>query len=138
MSVVLKEIFSGRDCQIYAMGDEKGFQLVDFLGVLEQERSSEWLKILALLNRTADHGPPRNQEQCRYFKKERVFEFKTGGGVRIMAFWGANRFILCSHGFMKKRQKTPKGQLARAADARDAYEIAIRRDDVNILKEEGE
>ena len=34
--------------------------------------------------------------------------------------------ILCTHGFVKKQQKTPKGELARAHRLKDAYEAAKR------------
>lgn len=132
MDVLLTEIVTGRRCRLFAIGDERGYSLLDFLAALEREREDEWAKILALLEQTADHGPPRNVEKCRFFKRERVFEFKTTGGVRIMAFWGEDRLILCSHGFVKKQQKTPKRELDRVVDARSRYEAAAAAGTVGV------
>ena len=75
---------------------------------------------------TASSGPPRTQEKCRFFRELRVFELKTRGGVRVMAFWDEGNLIICSHAFMKKSQKTPRGELDRARKARDEYFTAKR------------
>ncbi len=77
-------------------------------------------KVAALLDRTAEEGPPRNKEKCRYFRNEQLFELKADS-VRIMAFWDEGRVIVCSHGFPKKKQKTPSGELDRATQSRSAY-----------------
>lgn len=64
-------------------------------------------------------------------KKKRVFELKTGGGLRLFAFFGKDRsLIVCSHGFVKKSQKTPKEQLKRAEKAREAYVKAYQDGDI--------
>jgi phage-related protein len=108
------------------MGSEAGCQLLEFLGDLKDSDPDELGRITALLDRTADHGPPRNEEKCRFFRDLQVFELKTRGGVRVMAFWDQDRLIVCSHGFMKKSQKTPKGELDRVEKAQRDYRDAKR------------
>ena len=39
-------------------------------------------------------------------------------------FWDAGRIILCTHGFVKKRQTTPPGELDTAARWKKAYDLA--------------
>lgn len=102
-----------------------------FLTEQEQKRKKEWDKLMKLLDYVAEHGTPKNEEKCKFIKKERVFELKTGGGLRLFAFFGKERsLIVCSHGFVKQSQKTPKEQLTRAKQAREAYEKAYQDGDV--------
>jgi phage-related protein len=102
-----------------------------FLTEQEQERQKEWDKLMKLLEYVAESGTPKNIEKCKFIKKERVFELKTGGGLRLFAFFGKDRsLIVCSHGFVKKSQKTPKEQLTRAKQAREAYEKAFQDGDI--------
>ena len=121
MSIFLREILHGRAATILAMGTKEDCQVLDFLQELAGKDANEAGKIWALLDHTKDHGPPRNEQKCRFFKKERIFEFKTTGGVRIMAFWDDNRVIICSHAFMKKSQKTPRIQITRSIECKESY-----------------
>lgn len=121
MCVVLREVRSGRACKILAMGTDNDCPLFDFLGKLKRDDQNEFARLYALLDRTAEHGTVRNEQKFRFFKREKVFEFKTPGGVRLMGFWDEGRVIICSHGFVKKSQKTPDGELTRAVAAREEY-----------------
>ena len=49
-----------------------------------------------------------------------------------MGFWDENQLIVCSHGFLKKRQKTPSGEIDRAVVARFEYFAAKEQ---GLLKE---
>jgi phage-related protein len=109
------------------MGTGSGCPLFDFLAKLKRDDQDEFARLRALLDRTAEHGTVRNEQKLRFFKEEKVFEFKTRGGVRVMAFWDEGRVIICSHGFLKKSQKTPSGELDRAVTARTEYLGAKQR-----------
>ena len=61
-----------------------------------------------------------------------MFEFKTKGGVRVMGFWDEGLLIVCTHGFLKKSQKTPPGEIDRAVVARFEYFAAKEQ---GLLKE---
>lgn len=114
------------------MGGEDDCPVWDFLEALQQEDGGEFLRITALLAYTADEGPPKNVEKSRFIRELRVFEFKTRGGVRIMAFWDSERMIICSHGFMKKSQKTPQREMERVRLAREEYFRAKARNEVRF------
>jgi phage-related protein len=95
---------------------------MEFLINLKATNPSEHARIEALFTSTADHGPPiRNERKCRFLKEYKLFEFKTSGGVRVMAFWDEGKLIVCSHAFIKKKQKTPQDELDRASEARKHY-----------------
>lgn len=132
MALFLREIRRGRLCTLLAMGDETQCPLWEFLARLKQESHDEFLRISALLDYTAEQGPPKNVEKCRFIPELRMFELKTRGGVRIMSFWDSDRMIICSHGFMKKSQKTPRRELERAKLAKEEYFKAKARSEVRI------
>lgn len=114
------------------MGSADACPLFEFLSQLRRDDVNEFAKISALLDRTAQHGVIRNEQKCRYFKSEKVFEFKTRGGVRVMGFWDEVKLIVCTHGFLKKSQKTPPGEIERAVAARHEYFAAKEQ---GLLKE---
>ncbi len=70
----------------------------------------------------AERGRIRNKEKCRSLE-DGIFEFK-GGCLRIAWFWDEENLIICTHGFVKKRQKTPPGEIDRARRIRDLYRSA--------------
>ena len=120
--VYLQKMIEGRECLLCALAGQNDCPTLDFLNDLKRDNEREYVKIMAYLARTADHGPPvKNKEKCRYFPQLKAFELKTTGGVRIMAFWDADRLIVCSHGFMKRSRKTPKEQLTRLTRSREQY-----------------
>jgi|ERR1043165_6920193 phage-related protein len=89
----------------------------DFLVDLKSLSPNDWKRIVSMIARTAEHGPPRDEEQCRALEGDRaegLFEFKTRGGVRVLWFYDRERIIICTHGFIKKSQKTPPGEIERA------------------------
>ena len=49
-----------------------------------------------------------------------IWEFRT---IRLLAFWDPilNSLIICTHGFIKKTQKTPKSEIKKALEFRKKY-----------------
>lgn len=96
----------------------------EFLVDLKSLSPNDWKRIVSMIARTAEHGPPRDEEQCRALEGDRaegLFEFKTRGGVRVFWFYDQDRIIICTHGFIKKKQKTPPGEIERARLIRRRY-----------------
>lgn len=109
---------------IFAWGDENSCELLEFLEKLEEDTNSDATRLSYLISRTAEYGPPRNEQQCRALEgrhAEGLFEFKAPGGARILWFYDANRIIICTHGFVKKGTNTPRGQIDRAQSIRQQY-----------------
>lgn len=68
----------------------------------------------------------------KLFKKlnDNIWEFRTkflGKQIRLLAFWdkrdSKETLVLATHGFIKKTQKTPKSEIARAERVRESYYI---------------
>lgn len=131
--VDLLHIISGRACAIYAMAGDGGCPCRDFLAEMMADQRPEFERMMRLLQVTSESGTPRNEQKCRFIPELRLFEFKTAGGVRIMAFWDEARLIVCSHGFWKQSQKTPRRELDRAAAARERYFYAKKQGQVQRL-----
>jgi phage-related protein len=94
----------------------------------------EYAKLTKLLDHSCDHGLPKNKQKVNTLG-EGLFEFKTIGGLRLIWFWDANRIILCTHGFLKKRQSTPQGELVAAAKWKKAYEAAKSANKVRFIED---
>ena len=75
-----------------------------------------------------------NISKSRYFMDKELFkklnddiwEFRTryqGMTYRLLAFWDneAGRLVVATHGFIKKTQKTPADEIARAGTLRKEY-----------------
>lgn len=55
-----------------------------------------------------------------------IWEFRTdynGNAYRLLAFWDKeeNSFVVATHGFSKKTQKTPRKEIAKAETIRQEY-----------------
>lgn len=132
MSVILKLVKRGARFRILALGDENGCKLLEFMADEDVKRPAELAKLQRLLDRSAAEGPPHNKEKCRHLGND-LWEFKTGGGLRVIWFYDAGALIICTHGFEKQGQKTPRGEIRLALDLRDSYFEAKR---LNQVREE--
>jgi phage-related protein len=113
---------------VVATASDRGdCRLLDFLAGLEGALAKQRTRLLALLNRVAQSGPPRRTEQSHKISGE-IWEF-IEGDLRVLWFYDEGRVVVCTTGFVKKSRKTPeselsfaKGELARyfAAKARGA------------------
>ena len=57
---------------------------------------------------------------------EEIWEFRTryeAQQIRLLAFWDPNikSLIICTHGFVKKTQKTPSSEIKKAMEFRKKY-----------------
>ncbi len=122
--MALLSIREGRSFRICAW-EEGGFcRLLEFLNDLKENHFNDYKRLWALFERTAEQGAPQNPCQCKELKgnlAEGLFEFKTPGGARVIWFYDRNQLIICTHGFIKKKQKTPAREISRAQRIRREY-----------------
>jgi phage-related protein len=91
--------------------------------------------VLYRLEETARREPSSNPEMCRKIGQE-IWEFREGR-LRILWFYGENlEVIICSHGFLKKTQKTPKNEKNRAVIFRKQYLRLLAQGEIEILRDE--
>lgn len=142
MELVLHTVQKGARFTIYALEEQPAAggtsqpkcPLLEFLAEAEQKWPDEWAKLAKRMERAADHGPPRNEEQCKQLAGD-IYEFKTRGGLRVLWFYEAGRMIICTHGFRKNVQKTPRQEIRRAQEWKAKYDVAKRQRRIKIIEE---
>jgi hypothetical protein len=131
--VVAVKIRAGCACDIYVLEHNGRIALMDFLSGLESSAHKEYVKIMALLARTADHGPMYgNYERFKRLRDD-IFEFKTHGGVRILCFFDGRSIIVLTNGFKKKKEYAD--EIIRAVHLRTAYMNAKINDSLTYRDE---
>ena len=120
---------------IYAACDRRGeARLATFLAGLGSNLTRDGDAMLALLERTAITGPPRNTEICHKIEGE-IWEF-IKGRLRVFWFYDEGKVVVCTHGIVKKQQKTPKRDREAALRTRNAYFLAKEQRQLHIQEDE--
>ncbi len=122
-----KQLFKqGRKVDIYCLYEGDRCLLLEFLSDLAKRDERAYKKALALIEKTADHGPPHNTEKYRKLHGGvKLWELKPHP-VRIMLFYDEANNMILTHGFLKKRDKTPKNQIERGLRIRKEYFAELR------------
>lgn len=94
--------------------------VLEFLQDLKRDGAIDYRKMVARLKLLADNGAPSNEEQCKKLEDD-IWELKAGDGIRILWFYERERLIICTHGFRKKFQKTPPGEIEKARSILQKY-----------------
>lgn len=112
--------------QVLAVCTERGScPLLEFLSGLEGCLAGDGRRMLALLARVAEQGPPRNTEVSHQVG-DAIWEL-IQGRLRVLWFYDVGRVVVCSHGFVKRTRKTPARELDLARASRARYLQARER-----------
>lgn len=114
--------------------DREECYLLDFLYELDERYSNDIDRLMSLFDTIAhDNEGPRllPKEKSHEIGKE-IWEF-ISGRLRIAWFYDQNKIIICSHGFVKKSQKTPKNEIKRAVSYKAKYFDAKSKGEIKIL-----
>lgn len=118
-------VLNGRTHRIYAWGSRiDKIVLSEFLKKLKKDGHKDLQKILRLLKMTSELGVLRNPEFVKKLysgDKGSIFEFRAND-LRVFWFYDNNR-IICTHGLIKKSQKTPKKEIEYAKSIQKKYLI---------------
>lgn len=86
---------------------------------IQELTPSDRSRVLALLHRVAEVGPPTNVRQNRKLEGH-ILELKSAQ-TRLLYFFDGPHRIVVTHAFTKKQQKLPRRELDRANRLRDEY-----------------
>jgi len=116
----LRFLREGSKFTLYAI--EQGESVDQFLLELEKANPQAFRQILYRLKQLAERGPSRKKDEFNTLGDE-LFEAKAKSGPRIIFFYDMSKrqIIICSHGFDKQGQKTPKSELKTATGKMNAY-----------------
>lgn len=123
---VSEPLFEGIRYSIRAWLDEREQVSVtqEFIMGLIATNNSDASSLINLLERTASHGPPQNEQKFRYLDGigEGLIEFKARGGSRILGFIDAERRrIICTHGIPKLKPKRLNREMKAAQEIKRTY-----------------
>ena len=129
----LTEITSGNKFQIYALGTENNCPFEDFVDEANAVLPNEWPKLLRLIEHTKDNGPIHNERQSKKLKGYEFNEFITKGGLRLFYFFDSGRLLICTTGFIKQGDGTPRRELTKADEWRKRYFEAKQKNQIKIV-----
>lgn len=108
----------------------------DFLSGLGDNFRKDLDRVRALFTHVAKNGPNQLPVELSHNIAPEIFEF-IRGRLRIVWFYGeGGRVVICSQGFVKKGQKTPRSEIKAAQRAKASYLTAFQGGVVEIIEEE--
>lgn len=93
--------------------------------------------LIAMMEAHSKFGPEQfNSTQTHYVdQKEKIYEY-IKGRLRLFWFEDDDRVVICTHGIVKKSQKTPKREIDRAINVKHAYKQAKAKNRLTMIEEE--
>jgi hypothetical protein len=120
---------------VLAVCDDRGeCQVSDFLDAAERDDKASLVQTTAILQQTANNGPPHNTQKSRPLAAG-IFELKTRSGVRIPYFYDTGRIVVCSAAMHKPKKAELDRVIERALGDRQRYFKAKRRNQIQIIEE---
>ncbi len=123
------------DFEVFAACTDRGAcPLLRLLGEMESDGRKDAIRMLALLKRVSREGLP-----ARYEVNHRLvggISQLRQGGIRVLYFQDRNRVIICTHGFVKRSQKTPALEISRAQATLARFQQDLESGKIEILSEE--
>lgn len=126
----LEQVGAGRWTVLAVCSERGDCPLLEFLAGLGGDLARDGRRMLALLDRVAAGGPPRNVEISRQLAPG-IWEL-IQGRLRVLWFYDEGRLVIATHGFVKKTRKAPAAEIERAKVGRDAYFRDRRRGNIRI------
>lgn len=131
----VRRLLQGQSFTIYAACNARGdCELIEFLDGLGANLQDDADHMLELLERVSITGPPRNSGICHQIQGD-IYEF-IKRRLRVLWFYDEGRVIVCTHGFMKDTQKTPKAEIAKADRIREQYFASKAQNDLEIEEDD--
>lgn len=108
----VKLVYQGKALRIEFYVSESGDSPAE--DWLEAQAESRQQKFAALFAWMGDQGKIWNERKFKHLEgSDQIFEFKSDEG-RVLCFFMIGKRLILTHGFTKKGDKTPKGEIERA------------------------
>lgn len=138
--MIVKVISSGtwRICSP-VMGNREQCTFEDFCDELGPQFRASLAGVVAMMDHHSRHGRQAfNTDQCHYVdQQEQIYEY-IKGRLRVFWFEDDDHVVICTHGIVKKDQRTPKREIDKAKRIKAAYLKAKANAEVRIVEEEDE
>jgi hypothetical protein len=111
--------------------DQPKYDVEPFLGDLETSRPNDYNQLVSILDRAKKHGIVPNAQKTKPLHGDHakpIWEFCARGGSRI--FWFRDdddgKIVVCTHGFIAKKNHDHKNDITRAQQRRAQYNARPR------------
>lgn len=137
----LKPIRKDKWAILAPLDDDGNCPLLQSFTKLQENNKGAMANLAASLKRVAEsrYGPSvLSVERSHYVdKKNKIYEF-VAGNMRLLWFQSPaeQRIIICSHLFMKKTQKAPSGEVAKALKLKEDYLTAFQKGQLEVIEKE--
>lgn len=122
--IIAYEIKRGARFRLIAVGvqehDKIRLPYFEFQEQATNAAATEWPKLVRILDYFAESGPPRDEEKSKLLR-EKIYEFRTKGGLRLLWFYDAGNVVICANGYIKQGQKTPNAEIETAIQWKKNY-----------------
>lgn len=119
-------LWTGACYQVVALKIGRGCPLLEFLDELGKSAPKRENKAMQLIERVAEHGPPRNVQKGHMVHQEHnLYVLKPDQQVRLVYFLDHDarpKRLVITHGFFKTKQDIPRNEKDRALEARGWYQ----------------
>lgn len=93
--------------------------------------------LVAMMDQHAKYGPGSfNPKQCHYVDQDSKIYQYCKGQLRLFWFEDSGRVIICTHGIIKKSQKTPPREVAKAKRLQKEYFASKAVSGIEIVEED--
>ena len=133
MALVAIKIKCGQAHDIYALEENGDCEMLEFLNELQRSDFPEFAKLIRLFDWTADSGQVRNPQKFKPLR-DKIWEFKTFGGIRVLCFFDVDKLVILTNGFKKKKDYTE--EIDKAVRMRARY-LTEKHNDCLTFKMEG-
>ncbi|WP_315807506.1 type II toxin-antitoxin system RelE/ParE family toxin [Pseudomonas sp. C9-3] len=133
----LKVLFNGRWRVVSPMEPDGRSQVEIFMDELAANFNSNVAGLVRMMEIHSESGSDEfNTKQCHYVDQgECIYEY-IKGRLRVFWFEDDDRVVVCTHGIIKKDQKTPKREVERSIRAKRLYLSAKERNELEFIEED--
>jgi phage-related protein len=120
MEQLTQSIYVGTEFSIEAYVQENGDSpATEWLDNLNQKERS---KFIALFKRLGDIGKIYDETKFKHLTgSDHIYEFKYDSN-RVLSFFFKGKKVILTHGFTKKSQKTPSGEIEKGEAIKKEFE----------------
>ena len=132
MALNLRLVASGQKYEIFAVGENDHFAVLEFLNGLSDTESLYHGRLWSAIDWLAKNGP--NNPYIFRPLRNQFYEIVINV-FRLVYFLTRKDRVIMTHGFVKKTQKTPPIEIRRAESTRSRFLIEDARGTVTITNE---
>lgn len=135
MNIIKVHTYHRERFRIYACCDKEGTSEIDKLvEACDNSQSKSIEKLAATIERAALHGPKSiSSPRCHQIEGN-IYQIRVDH-IRILWFYDEGNIIICTHGFIKKQNKTPRREIEKANRIMARY-FEEKKDRTLVVKEE--